>query len=104
MIIPDNKAMTFWLFADNLGPTGNLFEFVDFLPNYKTESGKEIPVFLFVGEDSKYSGEFVCSIWNIRNLKDIKKILGEDSVHWVGKKFVATKATAEGNGVKLTPQ
>ena len=99
--IPKNES-TYWLFADSLKPEGCIMQFCEFNPEYTTNKGKKIPVFVLLGEDKERTGEFLLSTWNIENLEDLKATLGSNSDTW-GTPFFT--ATSKPNGkIVLQPQ
>lgn len=79
MELPDINN-DYWLFADSLKTEGNIFEFVEYIPNYKTKNNKEIPVFVLLGADDKGNiGDFKLALFNIFNYKEVKKFLADKS-------------------------
>lgn len=84
--IPENKPLSLWLFADNVKPNHE-YKFLGFEPEYKTASGKKLPVFILFGTVSDKKGnnkqaEVLTTAWNIQNIEDVKKQLGENTDDW----------------------
>lgn len=84
------KVNTKWLFADNLEPKKKyLFEFVEAKAYIKDGKDKG-QVFVILGEDKDYQGEFYVFPSKIDNLSELIKKLGTDDSKWAKQKFEVT--------------
>lgn len=80
------EQVNFWLFPEDLEPQGHLFEFAEAIPFVK--NGKEQgQVFVLLGSNKKGAGEFQLFPSKVENLKEICKLLGDDSEKWNRQQF-----------------
>jgi len=80
--IPEAFNKINWLFAEDEEAKGT-YEFDKLIPEYETRKGNKIPVFLLLGRQ----GDVVVSIWNVENLNELRKHLGDDDAKWHNRLF-----------------
>lgn len=105
--IPDVEFSR-WIFSDTVNPDC-LYRFAGFKLNYETKNKKTLPIMMFIGtslpdkETGKaFSGEHRLALFNVSNMKELKKHYGEDTDDW-NNKDIDFKIVLEGEKFRLIP-